>query len=260
MGDVLKVGHAGHGDPADIRKPAQEFYMVPYPPPAHNPNDDFGPRPPGALKTVINNEYAWANAKIEARRPRSARKAPITKNQPLHVDGYAEQKRKDLEYYRDINDGMGVSAATWIRGRKEHGPNLQAKFGSAGGNWQPRTAKGQLQNLEPGKTRPHSAHVAGRNKLYTGQGTLDRGDLIEYNEGEGGGLRKDCLLSAPAWGRTWPKPDGTDWRIVQRLKPANYVDGRGEKLVERNGLRAMFDMQDRSADVTQHTPSRSDRD
>jgi len=42
---------------------------------------------------------------------------------------------------------MGCSAATWLRGRGENGPWLQAEHGSAGANWQPRTARGQLQNL-----------------------------------------------------------------------------------------------------------------
>ena len=72
-----------------------------------------------------------------------------------------------------------------------------------------RTARGQVQNLRPGQTRPHSAQVAGRDKLYTGQSTIDRGDLIILNEGEVG-LRKDCLLSEAAWGRTWPDHNNTD--------------------------------------------------
>lgn len=130
-----KHGHAGLGDPADIRKPAQEFYHVPYPPMAHNPADDMGPRPKGAFKTVDEQERGWANAKLPARK---GKKAPITKNQPLHVDGYAEQKRKDAEMYRGINEGMGCSAATWIRGRGDNGPGLKAPFRSAGANWQPR--------------------------------------------------------------------------------------------------------------------------
>ena len=240
-----KHGHAGIGDPADVRKPAQEFYMVPYPPMAHNANDDIGARPKGALPTQQNYEYGWANARMPAR---EGRKAPITKNQPLHVDGYAEQKRRDLELYRGINEGMGVSAATWLRGRGEHGPQLKAHFRSAGGNWQPRTAKGELQNLKPGQTRPHSAAVAGRGVLYTGQGSDDRGRIIKLSEGEGGGLRKDVLESVPKWdglAAPWPEPNNTEWPVVQRLKPANYVDGLGERLLERNGLRAMFDMKDR---------------
>ena len=236
-----KHGHAGLGDPADVRKPCQEFYLVPYPPMAHNPNDEIGPRPKGAFKTVQEQEFGWANAKIPARQDQ---KAPITKNQPLHVDGYAEQKRKDAEFFRGINDGMGCSAATWLRGRGENGPGLQAEHRSAGSNWQPRTARGQVQNLHPGHTRPHSAHVAGRDKLYTGQGTLDRGDICVLNEG-GAGLRKDVLHSAPAWGRTWPEPNETDWPVVHRLKPANYHDGRGHQLRAGNGLRAMFNMEDR---------------
>ena len=215
--------------------------MVPYPPQAHNPQDDVGPRPKGAFKTVGEQEFAWGNAKIPARQ---GKKAPITKNQPLHVDGYAEQKRKDLEVYRGINDGMGCSAATWIRGRGDDGPNLKAPFRSAGANWQPRTARGQRQNIRPGLTRPHSADVTRRDQLYSGQGTLDRGDLFVLKEGEVG-LRKECLLSAPAWGRTWPEPNGTDWPVVQRLKPANYHDGRGNQLKGGNGLRAMFNMEDR---------------
>jgi hypothetical protein len=58
-------------------------------------NTHTGPRPKGAFKTVGEQEYGWANAKIPARQ---GKKAPITKNQPLHVDGYAEQKRKVPTY------------------------------------------------------------------------------------------------------------------------------------------------------------------
>ena len=36
-----------------------------------------------------------------------------------------------------------------------------------------------------------------------------------------------------------------DWPVVHRLKPANYHDGRGQQLRGGNGLRAMFNMEDR---------------
>ena len=52
-----KHGHAGLGDPADIRKPAQEFYHVPYPPMAHNPADaDWFNRD----RFVLSNGHACA--------------------------------------------------------------------------------------------------------------------------------------------------------------------------------------------------------
>lgn len=65
------------------------------------------------------------------------------------------------------------------------------------------------------------------------------------NNGEGGGMRRDLLVSEPAWQPEWPQHNNTGRPVVARLKPAQYVDGKGAALDPYNGLRSMFDMQDR---------------
>ena len=106
-----KHGHAGYGDPPDIRLPAQEFYRVGGPGEmymAEGINDGLPAKP--------------RDPKMDLKKGPGAG-APITKNYPLHVDGVREQKRRELEYFRGINVpegakvGEGCSAATWMRGR-----------------------------------------------------------------------------------------------------------------------------------------------
>lgn len=104
-----KNGHFGHGDPADIRLPAKEFYMVG----GHGGYMAEGFRDGLPAKPK--------DPRMDLRKGVGA-SAPITKNQPLHVDGVAERKRRELEYYRDINvdingQGEGCSGVTWMRGR-----------------------------------------------------------------------------------------------------------------------------------------------
>mmetsp|Transcript_10557 Transcript_10557/g.24127 ORF Transcript_10557/g.24127 Transcript_10557/m.24127 type:complete len:377 (-) Transcript_10557:399-1529(-) len=190
---------------------------------------------------------AWdPNDDVAYNRPRSQARTremigfPLTKHQPLHVDRAAEKKRKDIEIYRNLNGGMGFSTATWMkRGLRENKENY-VPFRSAGANYPPRTARGQVQNLYPGRTRPHSADVYRTKPLYTGQGEINRGPLIHFE----GPLNMNVLPEEPPWDPEWPNPKDTHRPVVARLKNPPQVDGRGEKLVI-NGLRSMFEVQER---------------
>uniref|UniRef100_A0A7S4M0D2 Uncharacterized protein n=1 Tax=Guillardia theta TaxID=55529 RepID=A0A7S4M0D2_GUITH len=230
-----KHGHHGYGDPPDPRKPALEFYVV--------GADNYG------LDTVHYDPrpMAWdANDDIAYNRPRSSAHTremigfPLTKHQPLHVDRAAEKKRKEIELYRNLNGGMGFSTATWMRRGVREDKENYIPFRSAGANYPPRTARGQIQNLYPGKTRPHSADLRRTRPLYTGQGEINRGPLIHFE----GPVNRNILPEEPPWDPEWPEPNDTHRPVVARLKNPPQVDGRGEKLVI-NGLRSMFEVQER---------------
>ncbi|KAJ1484519.1 hypothetical protein T484DRAFT_1796669 [Baffinella frigidus] len=170
--------------------------------------------------------------------------APITKNQPLHVDGVAERKRRELEYYRDINvdingQGEGCSGVTWMRGRGQ----AKQPIMSAGANYPPRTAKGQVQQFRPGQTRPASAGANGpsRDNLYTGQGTDRKGVIQELMAAKHGpGFEAKVLLDEEAWPPEWPAHHNTDRPVIQRRVPHRKVDAAGQQLNAGQGLEAMF--------------------
>jgi len=129
-----KHGHFGHGNPPDMRVPAQEFYKLGGPGEMYMAEGFYNDGLPAKPK----------DPRMDLRKGVGA-SAPITKNQPLHVDGVAERKRRELEYYRHINVpegkapglGEGCSGVTWMRGRGQvlpgcdntpagHAPKLSA--------------------------------------------------------------------------------------------------------------------------------------
>ena len=232
----------------DVRLPAQEFFVVPYPPLAEDGNDHIA-RYGGKPKIE-----GWAHAKHSqpehAATMRRGFRQTLIKHHPsgepepiLHVDPVAESRRRSMERsYQALNDGMGASAATWLRNRHPDHPANSAPYRSAGANHPPRTARGLLQNLRPGETRPRSASGQigpNRDPLYTGRGQDDRGPLLRDLGGGGKGLQ--ALPEEFPWGVTWPAAGAvaTDRPVAKREPPLPRVDGHGEAL-GREGLGPLF--------------------
>mmetsp|Transcript_20653 Transcript_20653/g.49825 ORF Transcript_20653/g.49825 Transcript_20653/m.49825 type:complete len:473 (-) Transcript_20653:417-1835(-) len=273
---VVEVGHNGYGEPPDIRRPAQEFYMLPNQNPmAVDGNDDMV-RPMGARPTLRPRETGWGGQKIEKMADRVAG-VPITSKQlPLHVDSVAERKRRQYEACsRALNDGMGCSAVTWLRNREKSHPANHAPFRSAGANHPPQTAKGQVQNLIPGQTRPRSAFVRASaldQGLYSNRGTANKGFLVrDEARGTRDAAHQSILIETgqDAWAGTWPqlpseqgggggggagqrgdvvringKAKPYDQPVVKRRYAPRRVDGKANLLCP-DGLENIFAVQDR---------------
>eukprot|EP00960_Hanusia_phi_P034844 751317-Hanusia_phi.AAC.10 len=207
-----KHGHHGYGDPPDPRKPALEFYVVGADnygldtvhydprPMAWDPNDDVAynrPRSQARTREMIgfpltkHQSGAFASLCMWTEQPRRSERQGATSSWDL----VCLQLEQDIEIYRNLNGGMGFSTATWMkRGLRENKENY-VPFRSAGANYPPRTARGQVQNLYPGRTRPHSADVYRTKPLYTGQGEINRGPLIHFE----GPLNMNVLPEEPPW-------------------------------------------------------------
>lgn len=135
-----------------------------------------------------------------------------SKNLPLHVDSIAERKRRQYEECaRSLNDGMGCSAVTWLRNRSADHPANHAPWRSAGANHPPRTAKGLVQNIRPGLTRPRSAYVPSSRLdqgLYSNRGTENKGFLVKTEAmGTKDGAHQHILNEFDGqdnWQGTWP--------------------------------------------------------
>lgn len=148
----------------------------------------------------------------------------------MHVDAIAEKKRRQYEECgRSVNQGMGCSAVTWLRNRGESHPANHPPWRSAGANHPPRTAKGLVQNIRPGLTRPRSAFVSSsrvQRPFYSNRGTDNKGFLVK-TEAEGTRDAAHQFLinendGQGDWKGTWPElPDDRGGAMPRKL------EGRG---------------------------------
>lgn len=145
---------------------------------------------------------------------------------------------------------MGHSAVTWLRNRGESHPANHPPWRSAGANHPPRTAKGLVQNIRPGLTRPRSAFVSAsrlQKPFYSNRGTDNKGFLVK-TEAEGTrDVAHQFMINEndgqADWKGTWPDLPGDKGRVAAEGQQGVNEGGRqaqGEAKNKNFGPEAMF--------------------